>query len=451
MADVTYPANSGFYDSVNQDRLYGAEDMNKPYHRLVSNGVFATQNGTPSNDLRVMAGSGLAVTVKAGAGIFGDKWFELVADVSVSVSSNNGILPRIDSIIAQVDTNTETRAGSIVYREGTPASDPTPPALSTDANVFEYRLANITVAAGASSISAANIEDTRGSADCGWVTSLVDQVDTSVLFAQWQTAYQQYFQSMTEAFNSYASIQQQAWEDFFDQAQSDMTATNSLLRLYYTSTNNMYYIYNPTSSRYELAMPIVGYIPSYNSGTDLINLYINGSMLDPSMWSLFDFDSQYKSIYFNFTPPTTSGNKFVIECLKSVVPSDVSSVESSIQELNTNLSNFMADTGWITLSWQNGASAYDANNATAIRKAGNRVYIRGAVKGATSASTVYTMVSSGYYPTQKQYLTAPVISGSSVRGTCVFEIDTSGNVKLLSTSVVIGSSDMVPLDFCYIV
>ena len=231
MADVTYPANSGFYDSVNQDRLYGAEDMNKPYHRLVSNGVFATQNGTPSNDLRVMAGSGLAVTVKAGAGIFGDKWFELAADVSVSLSSNNGILPRMDSIIAQVDTNTETRAGSIVYREGTPASDPTPPALSTDANVFEYRLANITVAAGASSISAANIEDTRGSADCGWVTSLVDQVDTSVLFAQWQTAYQQYFQSMTEAFNSYASIQQQAWEDFFDQAQSDLTATNSIVRL----------------------------------------------------------------------------------------------------------------------------------------------------------------------------------------------------------------------------
>lgn len=449
MADVTYPANSGFYDSVNQDRLYGADDMNKPYHRLVSNGVFATQNGTPSNDLRVMAGSGLAVTVKAGAGIFGDKWFELAADLSVSVSSNNGILPRMDSIIAQVDTNTETRAGSIVYREGTPASDPTPPALSTDANVFEYRLANITVAAGASSISAANIEDTRGSSDCGWVTSLVDQVDTSVLFAQWQTAYQQYFQSMTEAFTSYTSIQQQAWEDFFAQAQNDLTATNSIVRL--DGVGSTSDIEKLDGVNYYLSYPVTRLIPSFNESTDMLNVYINGIMLDSSMWTYQDSQQTYAgSIKFNFTPPQTA-NKLIIECLKSVIPSGLVSVESSLQEINEKLSEEMFDTGWVTLSWQNGASAYDANNATAIRKAGNRVYIRGAVKGATSASTVYTMVSSGYYPTQKQYLTAPVISGSSVRGTCVFEIDTSGNVKLLSTSVVIGSSDMVPLDFCYIV
>ena len=40
MADTRYTVDSGFYDSVNQDRLYSADEMNMPYKDIISEGVF---------------------------------------------------------------------------------------------------------------------------------------------------------------------------------------------------------------------------------------------------------------------------------------------------------------------------------------------------------------------------------------------------------------------------
>ena len=73
MADQIFSVNSGFYNAVNNDRTYSAEDMNRPYKRIVANGVFATPAGTASNDLRVTATSGMVISVAAGEGIFADK------------------------------------------------------------------------------------------------------------------------------------------------------------------------------------------------------------------------------------------------------------------------------------------------------------------------------------------------------------------------------------------
>ncbi len=40
--DVKYEVEAGFFDAINRDRLYSAEDMNRPYVKLISDGVFAT-------------------------------------------------------------------------------------------------------------------------------------------------------------------------------------------------------------------------------------------------------------------------------------------------------------------------------------------------------------------------------------------------------------------------
>ena len=149
MADQIFNVNCGFFDSVNRDRLYTADEMNRPYKRVITNGVFATPQGTPSTDLQVLsAGSGMGIIVKKGDGLFGDKWFENPADIALNVPANTNILPRRDSVIVQVDKRTAGRVGNIVYREGTPSSNPLPPSIGTVTNVIEYRLANIYVAAG---------------------------------------------------------------------------------------------------------------------------------------------------------------------------------------------------------------------------------------------------------------------------------------------------------------
>lgn len=200
MAEQKYNIKSGFYDSINKDRLYSAEDMNRPYSRLINEGIFATKEGTPSTDFQVLsANDGMNIIVKKGEGMLAKKWIESPSDIVITVSNNTGIVPRKDSIIIQIDKRESGRIANVIYREGIASSNPIPPNLSADDDIVEMRVANIYVAAGTAKIEQVAISDLRGSEECLWITSLVKQVDTSELFRQWQTAYEEYYQKIIKA------------------------------------------------------------------------------------------------------------------------------------------------------------------------------------------------------------------------------------------------------------
>ena len=253
MADQTFAVHCGFFDAINSDRTYSADEMNRPYRRVISNGVFATPSGTPSTDLQVTASSGMNIICKKGEGLFGDKWFENPSSIAITVPSNTGTVPRIDSVLVQVDTRTSGRVGNIVHRTGTPASSPTPPAINQTEGVVEYRLANIRVNAGVSAITQSMITDRRGSSDCPWVTSLIYQVDTSTLYDQWQAAYEEYFET-----------EKAIWDAWYAQLTEDLDVSMTLDRHVNTVTTTA---------------QTTGYIPiglAYNHNTDILEVYING-------------------------------------------------------------------------------------------------------------------------------------------------------------------------------
>ena len=174
MPDIFQTITSGFYDSVNKDRLYTADQMNMPYKKLVKDGVYE-ESGTGAA-FSVTAAGGMKVTVAPGNAMIGGKWAENEDALTVEISGNTSESARVDSIILRLDANTETRAAGIVYRQGETAA----PALDTSAGVKEFRLANITVAVNAASITDANITDTRGGADCPWVRSVIAPSQTEV-------------------------------------------------------------------------------------------------------------------------------------------------------------------------------------------------------------------------------------------------------------------------------
>lgn len=153
----------GFFNSINQDRLYQADEMTRPYELLVSNGVFATQQGTPSNQLQVYAEIGMSIRVKAGRGIFFDKWFLSDSDIVLSLDFAEPTLSRIDSVVVKVDKNEAVRAASIYIKKGTPRSTPTPPEMTRDEYIHEYRLADITVTPNMNTVSQSSI---RTLAEC---------------------------------------------------------------------------------------------------------------------------------------------------------------------------------------------------------------------------------------------------------------------------------------------
>lgn len=216
--DVKYEVNAGFFDAIDRDRLYSAEDMNRPYRKLISNGVFATPKGTPSDNLQVFsANDEMNIIVFKGEAIIGDKWFENPSNLIITIPQNSKILTRIDSIVAQVDKTQTGRVGNIVYRQGQASSNPVHPNINTEEDIAEFRLADIRISPSCVKITQDLITDCRGSEECPWITSLIYQVDTSTLYAQWQEAYKQYYKEQEAEHDAYFEEFKKVMSNFFKQ------------------------------------------------------------------------------------------------------------------------------------------------------------------------------------------------------------------------------------------
>ena len=430
MADQVFNVNCGFFDSVNNDRLYTADQMNRPYKRLVSNGVFATPQGTPSTDLQVIsAGNGMAIVVQTGAGIFADKWFENPSGIQIAVPANSGIVPRFDSVIVQVDKRESGRVGNIVYRTGTAATNPQPPAINTVENVVEYRLANVYVASGAQNINNDAITDCRGSSDCPWITSLIYQVDTSTLFNQWQAAYQSYYSESTQSFEEFTEEQREAWEQFLQNLTDDLTVATNVIML----TSN--YVAPSTVSN----VPIQ--IPSYDPDTDILMVYVNGLRVAEGV----QYTLAANKTSINLKSNVTAGQTVMFTVFKSIIAADLQTTVTAIQQLNTRISQITADSGWINFTLESGASAYDSNNKPGVRCIGDRVYLRGAFKGVTTLGSTICTLPVSMRPAQAHTFTTASVSGTTVGRTVVMQVQPGGSIKLLAASGSLTSSHMISI------
>ncbi len=175
---------SGFFNSVNGDRRYNAEQMSNMFEGLISGGVFESVG----NKFQVGASSGMNVIVGTGRAIVDRNWIRNDAVVSVPISASHVSLNRYTLVVLR--KSEESRTITLETKDGTPAASPTAPALTRSGGIYEICLAKVYVAAGATSITAADITDTRAdSSVCGYVTGLIEQVDTSEILAQWEAAY----------------------------------------------------------------------------------------------------------------------------------------------------------------------------------------------------------------------------------------------------------------------
>ena len=237
---------SGFFNSVNGDRRYNADDMSEYFEGLVSNGVYEDVGGA----LVVTAGEGMTVDVDSGRAIINCKWLKNDALLNLPINPANSIFPRYTSIIIHLDS--ENRTMIITTVDGTPESEPELPDVPENSLV----LADVLVPANATSILQANITDNRAdSRVCGWVTGLIEQVDTSTLFLQWQAAYEQQFEEFKIAYDEWFDhLTQNLNVDTYLKEYSKREVLTSQL------DNSIY-------------LDMTGY--TYEA-SDVINVYING-------------------------------------------------------------------------------------------------------------------------------------------------------------------------------
>ena len=254
---VTY----GFFNSVEGDRKYNADQMSEYFDGLVSNGVYLNVGGA----FKVTAsGSGLSVNVAPGRAIINCKWLNSNAVETVSISQASATKPRYTAICLRL--NYEDRVMQITTHDGVAETNPSKPAPVRDSSFYDLILAYVLVPANASSISQANITDVRADrAKCGWVSGLIDQVDTSTLFDQFNTAYQQMLAQMAQ----WQATQQAQFEAWFATLTQDLTVGAVC-----TEFNKMT-IFPANSGRNKtIALTdIEGYTPQED---DIIMVYING-------------------------------------------------------------------------------------------------------------------------------------------------------------------------------
>lgn len=188
---VTY----GFFNSVlvngMQDRRYNADQMSTYFKGLISDGVYQNVGG----GLQVRAGEGMTVQVMAGRGVFDSRWMENDSILDIPLEPSHVTLNRYTAVVVRVDYN--ERTVSILAKDGETASAPVKPAITRTESVKEYCLAYVYVGRGVTDISQSAVTDTRpDNALCGFVTGLVEQIQTTDLFAQYDAAFDEWFETI---------------------------------------------------------------------------------------------------------------------------------------------------------------------------------------------------------------------------------------------------------------
>ncbi|MCR0333846.1 hypothetical protein MKA37_22175 [[Clostridium] innocuum] len=289
----------GFFNSVNGDRLYDANDFNYGLRKLISNGVFAT----PSDNLQVIAGSGMSVVIKKGEARLDWKWFISDADEIISITASDVSLNRIDRVVIRLDFTARTI--DFMIKKGASATNPVAPAIERTSAVFEIGLALVSVPKQTTAITQSLITDTRLDAGvCGVVTGLVDQVDTTTLFTQYQTAFYEDRTSNNAAFSIwFAGIKEQM-------------STSTLIRKFT----------NVTTSTAGQKVFDIG-IPGYNTTLDILEVYINGLRTAETI------DYTHDATHVTLTKPLDAGQQMEIVIWKSIDGADAVTVIEQVEQL----------------------------------------------------------------------------------------------------------------------
>ena len=187
--------NSGFFASVDGDRDYTTDFLAAYIAAIIGNGVY---NG----DLAVTPGGGMQVVVPAGRAWINGYYYRNDAALPLTAATASGTLTRKDAVVLRWDINARSITAQILT--GTASANPTVPALVRDAETYDLRIAELTIPAGATSVTPGMIRDTRlDKTVCGIVTGVVEQLDTTAIYAQLDSFFSLYRQQAADLYAQY--------------------------------------------------------------------------------------------------------------------------------------------------------------------------------------------------------------------------------------------------------
>lgn len=183
----------GFFNSVSGDRLYDAEDLNRMFQGIITDGVL-TGFGDGFN---VTSSSGMDVLVGSGKAWFQNTWLTLEPDLLVDIDAADGTYDRIDVVVLDFAPGVSDRVNTITLIKGTPAATPLVPSHSTGSGGhYQYPIAYVTVRAGTTDIIQTDIEMRVGYSETPACTGLMQQLSITDITSAWYSEFEAWMNSI---------------------------------------------------------------------------------------------------------------------------------------------------------------------------------------------------------------------------------------------------------------
>lgn len=231
---------SGFFNSVDHDRLYDATDISRLFDGLIRDGIFASIGDC----LVVKQSNKMNVTVGTGRAWFNHTWSYNDALYPVTIPPSEILMDRIDAIVLEINSVESVRANSIKLIKGTPASTPTKPALTNTKEIHQYPLAYVTVGKEVTSIRQADIENCVGTSACPFVTGILEVISIEQLIPQWRDILNRFVEENTANFNTWMNGEKQDYQAWLTAAKKEITdwqaTSKSDYQKWYDSIKNGY-------------------------------------------------------------------------------------------------------------------------------------------------------------------------------------------------------------------
>lgn len=185
---------SGFFNSMNHDRVYDADDINSIFDGIITDGVF----GNIGSKFNVTPSSGMTINIGTGKARFHQIFVENDANLVLQVSQSDVLLNRIDAVAIRVDKTVNGRLGNIVIVKGSPSQNPVAPALSNDNQIWEMPIAYINVNANVNKINFSDIQYLVGRNIAPLITAPMQTINVDSYVKNMESQFKDWFAEIKE-------------------------------------------------------------------------------------------------------------------------------------------------------------------------------------------------------------------------------------------------------------
>lgn len=192
---------SGFFNSLNHDRVYDADDINSVFDGIITDGVF----GNIGKRFVVTPGSGMSVNVGTGKARFHQIFVENDANLVLQIPQSDVLLNRIDAVVIRVDRTMSGRTGNIVVLKGMPSQNPIAPTLSNDNQIWDMPIAYINIKANVNKVNSSDIQYLVGRNTTPLITAPMQTVNVESYVGKMEGQFSDWFSNLKDNLSTNAA------------------------------------------------------------------------------------------------------------------------------------------------------------------------------------------------------------------------------------------------------